>query len=240
VLAAHRFGATDIGRYRKSQEDVVLIDERLGLYVVADGMGGRGAGDVAATLAGESVRESVAGSRGDAVLDRLKAALVRANRVVFEAGETDPNRMGMATTLVAALVSDRELGVARVGDSRAYRLRGGSLDVLVPPDDASQRRQEEWEKARKAAGRIGCILPPPQQALGVRVHLEPALHAYDLVAKDVVLLCSDGLSGMVEDSRIREILVSESELETAGAALIQAANDAGGKDNVGIVLVRFG
>jgi serine/threonine protein phosphatase PrpC len=119
-------------------------------------------------------------------------------------------------------------------------LRGGSLDVLVPPDDASQRRQEEWEKARKAAGRIGCILPPPQQALGVRVHLEPALHAYDLVAKDVVLLCSDGLSGMVEDSRIREILVSESELETAGAALIQAANDAGGKDNVGIVLVRFG
>ena len=232
-------GHSDAGCVREENQDVFAVREDLGLAVLADGMGGTRAGGVAAEMAVEAALEhlSAASKQGPLKPDHLGAAVRVANdRVIGMSGAVSAYR-GMGSTLVVAHFG-AENWVAHVGDSRAYRFRDGAFDPITKDHSLVQ----EWvdsgaispEEALRAPNRNVIT-----RAIGAKPTVQPELTAADIAPNDVMLLCSDGLTGMLTDKQIAALLADGGEdLEATSAALVEAAKDAGGMDNVTVVLVR--
>jgi PPM family protein phosphatase len=226
---------TDVGRQRQSNEDAYL--ERAPVFAVADGMGGARAGEVASRLAIEAFDRAPAG--GDSPEARLAAVAHAANDEIYRLAQQDSSRAGMGTTLTAAVVSDGEIAIGHVGDSRLYRLRDGELERLT--DDHSL--VEELVKQRKLTPEQAEVHPQRSvitRALGPEPAVQVDTHTHTARAGDVYLICSDGLTGMVSERELTEILRSSRHLSEAADRLVAAANAAGGKDNITVVLFRLG
>ncbi len=232
--AAH----THVGLRRQANEDRHAIVRDLGLFVVADGMGGHRAGQVASQLAVDAATRTIETLAGAAVApaERLRHAVSCANREIFQAAEAKAELAGMGTTFVAMLFGEERLALAHVGDSRAYLLRQGRLRGLT--DDHSivaelLRRQAISEAAARAHPHRHVLT----RALGVRPRIEPDLAEMTPQAGDVFVLCSDGLTTHVGDAEIAEQLGDGRDFDAAAVWLVEAANRAGGFDNVTVLLV---
>ena len=248
------FGKTDVGRRRKLNEDNILIDRDTNLYAVCDGMGGHNAGEVASKMAIETLHAFIAKSHGEEKditwpyglepslsfeANRLKTAIKLANKRVFKAADNREDYTGMGTTLVAALVNDAMLSVGNAGDSRCYLVRDGKLTQLT--------RDDSWVSAAWAEGILSSdeidrhpLRNVITKAVGAKDNIDLETSEHTLAAGDVVLLCSDGLHAMITDDEILKLLHPlPGSLEKTADVLIEAANAAGGKDNVSVVLLKY-
>ncbi|MDY0087561.1 MAG: Stp1/IreP family PP2C-type Ser/Thr phosphatase [Coriobacteriia bacterium] len=224
-------GLTDIGRVRTHNEDSVLLEPPL--FVVADGLGGHEAGEVASSIAVASLLDA-APARADS--KALGRAVREANRAVIMAAREGRGREGMGTTLTAAVVEGLRITVAHVGDSRAYLLHGDVLervtrDHSMVADMIAQGTLTE-EEARVHPNRSVIT-----RALGTDPNMYADIYEIDASPGDRLLLCSDGLTGMLTDEQIAEMLGEYGDPELAARALVDAANDAGGHDNISVVIV---
>ncbi|HUL59532.1 MAG TPA: Stp1/IreP family PP2C-type Ser/Thr phosphatase [Anaeromyxobacteraceae bacterium] len=247
-------GITDVGLKRTHNEDAFLLLPEEHLFCVADGMGGHASGEVAARIAVEEMAEffRLTGRDEDATWpfredparsydeNRLLAGVKLANLRIHERAQTDARLKGMGTTLVSAYFAGArpEVIVGHVGDSRAYLLRGGRLRQLT--EDHSLLN--DYLKSRKLTPEEVAAFPHKNvivRALGMKESVQVDLLREPVQDGDLVLLCCDGLSGMVPDARIAEILrLSPGDLRRASQALVEAANDAGGADNITCVLAQ--
>lgn len=224
---------TDVGRVRQGNEDALLVREPL--YGVADGMGGHLAGDVASATAVDVI-ERRAGSADGLDGSALVRFIKEANRTIWQKANEDSRLHGMGTTCTLLLIDETTGSLAHVGDSRAYLLRDGELDQLTEDHTLVARMVEEGRLRPEEAHHH------PQRsiitrALGVEDQVEVDLRTIQLRPGDRLLLCSDGLSSMLDEDAIHDILVTEQSAQTAAERLVDAANDAGGEDNITVVVV---
>jgi protein phosphatase len=250
-VALNAFGLTDVGRKRKHNEDAYLLDSERGLFVVADGMGGHAAGEVASRLTVESIQEFISGTEDDhdntwpfgynnrysVDGNRLSTAVERANEKVMRAVVNRPELKGMGTTVVAALFDEKRATLVHVGDSRAYLLRESELRRLT--DDHS------WVQEQVNAGilsedeaRSHPLKNVVTRALGGGMHVAVDLIEIPVGGGDRFLLCSDGLTGMVSDEEIMSALSSTRSLGEIVRGLIELANERGGVDNITAIVVE--
>ncbi|MGA7991651.1 MAG: Stp1/IreP family PP2C-type Ser/Thr phosphatase [Thermoanaerobaculia bacterium] len=245
------FGLTDVGRKRRHNEDAYLIDEERGLFVVADGMGGHAAGEVASRITVESIQEYIAATGEEAESswpfgfnsrvslegNRLTTAVEKANDKVMRAVQNRPELKGMGTTVVAALFDADRATLVHVGDSRAYLFRDGELRRLT--DDHS------WVQEQVNAGILSedeakshPLKNVVTRALGGAAHVSVDLIEVPVRTGDRYLLCSDGLTGMLADEEIFEHFKPGGSLESTARALVEVANVRGGVDNITAILVE--
>lgn len=226
---------TDTGRQRRENEDSAFVQAPV--FVVADGMGGAQAGEVASRIATETFEAGLPGSGSPE--DRLAELVHDANQRIYDRSRAEQSRAGMGTTLTAAYLADGHLAIAHVGDSRAYLLRGDELTRLTQDHSLVDElvRQGKLTEAQAAEHPQRSIIT---RALGPEPEVEVDTFSYPVRAGDVLLLCSDGLTSMVAEDQVAKILLSASSLEDAADNLIARANDAGGRDNITVVLCRFG
>jgi protein phosphatase len=227
-------GFTDPGRKRRRNEDSYVIEPPL--FAVADGMGGAQAGEVASRLAAAAFREFHDADNLDPE-ERLVAIVQEANRRIYERATGDAEVSGMGTTITAALVGDAGLAIGHVGDSRAYRLRGGQFEQLT--DDHSL--VADLVRSGRLTPEEADVHPQRSvitRALGTDPQVDVDTFTVPAESGDLFLLCSDGLTTMVDDGEIRDLVTSAKDLDQAGKGLVKAANRAGGEDNVTVVLFR--
>jgi PPM family protein phosphatase len=244
-------GQTDTGRVREHNEDTIATDSDVGLLVLADGMGGYNAGEVASGIAVKTitnlVREGL--SREDlGSIDRgtglsrpsivLRDAITRANKIIYQTARSQAECEGMGTTVVAALFYDNRISIAHVGDSRLYRQRGSQIAQVTMDHSLLQELVDRGfyspEEAQRAANKNYVT-----RALGVEPQVEVEVQEHPVDKGDIFILCSDGLSDMVEDEDIRlTISTFGANLDTVAKQLIQLANENGGRDNVSVVLAQ--
>lgn len=250
MVEVKAFGLTDVGRQRQHNEDSFLVDPDVKLFVVADGMGGHAAGEVASGIAVESVAEFIARTDEDEATwpmpldtrlrrstNRLVASLQIANKRVIDAMRSDSRLRGMGTTVVAAIIDEGFAAFAHVGDSRAYLVREGQISRIT--DDHS------WVFEQVQAGMLSeeeaerhPLRNVITRALGGSSDVVPDAVEVECMAGDQYLLCTDGLTGMIAEDQILQVLLDEADIETACRRLIDAANENGGQDNVTVVLIR--
>jgi protein phosphatase len=234
LRVAEQYAGTDTGRQRRANEDSLLA--RSPLFVVADGMGGAQAGEVASRIAVESFQPGLPdASEPELALAELAQA---ANAHIHELSHVNAEQAGMGTTLTAVYVGEREVAIAHVGDSRAYCLRDGELLRLTDDHSLVDELMRQGRLTPEEA------IEHPQRsvitrALGPEGTVEVDTRSFRARAGDVYLLCSDGLTTMISEDLIAEILRANLRLHDAGEALIAAANEAGGRDNVTVVLMRL-
>jgi protein phosphatase len=223
--------ATDVGRVREGNEDAYLVDDAMGLVAVADGMGGHRAGEVASSTALEALRAAVNAGRP------LREAIEDANAAVYAKSLTDPSLRGMGTTLTAGtLVAGGTLLVGHVGDSRAYLLHDAELRRLT----TDHSLVEELVRDGRLTADEAAVHPQRSiitRALGLDPSVEVDVYPVDLAPGDRILLCSDGLTGMVQSDEIAAALRRELDPTRAANSLIDAANSAGGEDNITVIVV---
>ena len=232
--------ATDVGRRRKQNEDHFVVDTELGLFVIADGMGGHTAGEVASRFAGQAALEAVRALQGApaSLSEKLRNAVASANREVVTNAAANPEYAGMGTTFVALLTENGRAALAHVGDSRAYLIRSGNIRQLT--DDHSvvaellRKREISEDDAREHPHRH--VLT---RALGVEDRVEPDLAELSPSVGDIFVICSDGLTNHVQDDEIAKQVIDASSIDAGCAALIELANQRGGLDNITIALVAF-
>ncbi len=234
LRAADTICKTDTGRQRRDNEDNAYV--RVPLFVVADGMGGAQAGEVASALAVEEFRQPLpdAGTPEQRLAERVQSA----NRRIYDTAQTDHEHAGMGTTLTAAYLEDADLAVAHVGDSRAYIFRDGALTRLTQDHSLVEElvRRGKLTEEQAAEHPQRSIIT---RALGIEQAVEVDTWTYPVRAGDVVLMCSDGLTSMIGEDQITTVLATESDLDRAGERLIAEANAAGGRDNITVVLFRL-
>jgi serine/threonine protein phosphatase PrpC len=229
------FGISDPGCVRNNNEDYYLLSPKTGLYVVADGMGGAQAGEHASKLAVETVADVIGNNHNGP--ETLARAFQEANNRVMSAAATDASLEGMGTTLVAALESGQEVLIASVGDSRAYVYQGGQLIVIT--------EDQTWvhEVGRRLGiDEMSLRTHPMRHVLTMAIGVSPELRVHSYAVKpqpgDQILLSSDGLHGVIDESVIAEALAGNGDLESKCQHLIEAAKQAGGPDNITVVLLR--
>ena len=239
------FAATDTGRARSNNEDSVALDEASALLVLADGMGGYNAGEVASGMATSFIKSELgrwlleaADAASDADVRRAMDICVdNANRAIFNAANTNPQYTGMGTTLVVGVFRDGRLLMGHVGDSRGYRMRDGRLAQITHDHSLLQEQIDSGlitlEQAAYSANKNLVT-----RAVGVEDTVLLETHLHEVLPGDTYLMCSDGLSDMLDDDTIAQLLQGGESLPEVGAALVNAANDAGGKDNISVVLAR--
>jgi serine/threonine protein phosphatase PrpC len=247
------FGQTDVGRRRKLNEDNFLVDTETNLYAVCDGMGGHNAGEVASKMAIETLGAFIQKSHKEKEItwpygldvnlsfdgNRLKTAIKLANKRVYKAADNREDYTGMGTTVVAMLVSGKTLTIGSAGDSRCYLFREDKLTQLT--------RDDSWVSAAWAEGILSSdeidrhpLRNVITKAVGAKDTIEIDVVEHPLLPGDIALLCSDGLHAMIHDDQILSVVTPfPAGLDQAAAKLIEAANEAGGKDNVSVVLVRY-
>jgi PPM family protein phosphatase len=235
LRVVEHFGRSDTGRQRRGNEDAFFA--RAPLFAVADGMGGAQAGEVAAGLAVDVLEQGL--PEGDGSVEaRLAARVQEANERINAVSRRDDERAGMGTTLTVAYVGEDELTVAHVGDSRLYRLRDGTFERLTDDHSLVEELVRQGRLTPEEADEH------PQRsiitrALGPEAVVEADSRTWAARDGDVYLICSDGLTSMVPESEVAEIVRDGAGLEAAGRALIEAANAAGGRDNITVVLFRL-
>ena len=239
------FSATDTGRARSNNEDSVAVDDATALVVLADGMGGYNAGEVASGMAtafikselGRWLAEASENATDTDVRRAMDICVDNANRAIFNAANSNPQYAGMGTTLVVGVFRESRLLIGHVGDSRAYRLRAGRLQQITRDHSLLQEQIDAGLiTAEQAAFSANKNLVT--RAVGVEDTVLLETHLHEVQLGDVYLLCSDGLSDMVDDAGIAQLLQTHESIESAGPALVEAANEAGGKDNISLILVR--
>ena len=234
LRAADTICKTDTGRQRRDNEDSAYV--RAPLFVVADGMGGAQAGEVASALAVEEFQRPLPdeGTPEQRLAERVQSA----NRRIYETAQSAHEQAGMGTTLTAAYLDDADLAVAHVGDSRAYIFRDGSLTRLTQDHSLVEElvRRGKLTEEQAAEHPQRSIIT---RALGVENDVEVDTWTFPVRAGDVVLMCSDGLTSMIGEDQIAAVLSSEADLDRAGERLIAEANEAGGRDNITVVLFRL-
>jgi PPM family protein phosphatase len=247
-------GLTDVGRQRRHNEDTVLLKPECGLFAVADGMGGHNAGDVASKLAATSLGNFFEATQPsaspaplelpeeygglDAAARRLAAGVRKANHDVFTISSTYQQHHGMGSTMVAVHFSEAGVHVGHVGDSRCYRIRGGAIKQLTRDhsliNDALEMKPDllPEELARLPKNII-------TRALGMKGEVKVDIKTEPTELGDVYLLCSDGLTGMVPDKQILEVVGLTDDPQEACELLVAEANDAGGTDNISALIIRI-
>ncbi len=248
------YGKTDVGKKRRKNEDNFDINRDLGLFIVADGMGGHAAGEVASKMAVDVIMDYVKrtiktdepyltgyNSRYSRGGNRLNSAVILANQLISETSNSRDEWQGMGTTLVAAWLADRSkriLSIANVGDSRAYLLRKNKLEQLTSDHSVVEEQVKSGLISREEADKSS-IRNMITRALGFRERVDGDIIEKEVEPGDKLLLCSDGLNGMLSDKQIRSILKLTGSLETTCQQLISAANAKGGKDNITVLIVSF-
>jgi serine/threonine protein phosphatase PrpC len=246
-------GVTDLGRVRTNNEDCFRIVESLNLFVLADGMGGEAHGEVASAMAVETIVKfcmEPGGGAGFAPLAnaepswtektrRLTSAVHLANKSIYEAAEAHPEQHGMGATLTAAWIDGSKLSIAHVGDSRAYLLRSGNLQQLTSDHSlvAEQVRRGILTPAEAEESEMQSVL---LRALGALPDIEVDTDEHILFARDILMLCCDGLTRMVTEPEIAGTLQAEIDPTKAAEKLIALANERGGVDNITVIVVRVG
>lgn len=242
---------SDVGCHRDHNEDAVASDIEIGLLVLADGMGGYKAGEVASEIATLTMlaemketmsgfdpgqTDPVTGMQAESLL--LIDAAAKANASIFSVSESQPQCAGMGTTLVTALFTNNKVLVGHIGDSRLYRLRGERLEQLTEDHSLLQEQLSSGlitPEQAKMSNNKNLVT----RAVGIDPEVELELHEYDVETGDIYLLCSDGLTDLVEDDDIQATLIGlGSNLQLAASQLVQMANDNGGKDNISIILAK--
>jgi protein phosphatase len=236
LRVAEHVELTDTGLQRRANEDAFLA--RAPLFVVADGMGGAQAGEVASQSAIEVLSRGIGDSADGSLEERLSAAVQAANAKIHQLSIADDERAGMGTTVTAAYIGESDVTVVHVGDSRCYRWRAAQLERLTDDHSLVEEMVRQGQLTEQEA------LEHPQRsiitrALGPEAVVEPDSQTVDGRGGDLLLLCSDGLTTMITDDEIAEILRSNTQLTAASRALIAAANKAGGRDNITVVLLRL-
>ncbi|MBA3696007.1 MAG: Stp1/IreP family PP2C-type Ser/Thr phosphatase [Methylotenera sp.] len=242
---------TDVGHRRDHNEDAIASDHSMGFVILADGMGGYKAGEVASEIAVLSVtaelKEAMVSLRPGQVDNMLgkqaEAKLIidavrNANAAIYNVSQTQPQCAGMGTTLVVGLFTNNKLLVGHIGDSRMYRLRNQVLTQITEDHSLLQEQIKSGlitpEQAKYSANKNLVT-----RAVGIDPEVELELNEYDVEVDDIYLLCSDGLTDLVEDELIQATLnMLSSDLPKAAQKLVQMANDNGGKDNISVILVR--
>ena len=242
---------TDPGMVRSHNEDSIAAAPAHGLVVLADGMGGYNAGEVASGMATSLIADGLQETWLPADLGRMsrdeaKAAsermlrdqIGRANSAIFTTSQNNPECAGMGTTLVVCLYHDNFMSVAHIGDSRLYRLRGDTMEQ-VTRDHSLLQEQLDSGLITPEEAKLSQNKNLVTRALGIDPTVEPEIHVYETQKDDVYLLCSDGLSDMVEDEEIRLTLITlRTNPSLTVQQLVQAANDNGGRDNISAMLIR--
>jgi protein phosphatase len=244
---------TDVGRKRKGNEDSLFLNPDQNLFIVADGMGGHAAGEIASKMAVEAINEFVCLTGGDDDItwpfgldenisydgNRLKTAIKYANRKVLEATKEKSEYEGMATTVAAVLVDGDTANLAHVGDSRVYLMRDGVLKQLTSDHSwVNEQIQSGVLSADQARGHP--LRNVVTRALGGKPDLQVDMQVHKMQPGDLLLLCSDGLTTMLPDDEIHELLEGASgDIRRAAQDLVAAANEKGGEDNITVVLIQF-
>ncbi len=245
-------GVTDMGRVRTNNEDCYKIVEPLQLFVLSDGMGGEAHGEIASAMAVETVVkhcldiETNPAARVIGRVDpnwsartkRLSTAVHLANKNIFKSAEENPDRHGMGATLTAVWIDDAKLSIAHVGDSRAYLLRSGSLLQLTRDHSlvAEQVRRGILTAAEAEESEMQSVL---LRALGAQAEIEVDAEEHTLFPRDILLLCSDGLTRVVTEPEIAGTLHAETDAARASEKLVALANERGGPYNISVVAVRL-
>ena len=239
-------GRSDVGRVRPGNEDSFFADPENGVFLVADGMGGHAAGEIASRMAAEMIGPDVAravaqGIGGRDLGDRIVQLIEEANQAIRGRAHSEPDKSGMGTTVTLLVLSSRgRYRVGQVGDSRGYVFRDGRIGQVTRDHTLVQQQVEEGRLTTEQA-RSHPLSHILTRALGTEVRVHVDIYEGEARAGDVFLLCSDGLTGMLSDEDIAEILRSNGQdIEAAAEALIGAANAAGGQDNITALLVRVG
>ena len=245
-------GMSDVGRVRANNEDCYRIVTPLNLFVLSDGMGGEAHGEIASALAVETLVKHCLDTQnnpnapvfGDskpgwsAKLKRLSSAVHLANTNIFKSAEEHPEQHGMGATLTAAWIDGAKVSIAHVGDSRAYLLRNGSLLQLTQDHSlvAEQVRRGILTAAEADESDMQSVL---LRALGAQAEIEVDAEEHLLLPRDILLLCSDGLTRMVTEPEIAGTLQAETDPTKASERLVAIANDSGGADNITVLVVRL-
>jgi len=249
-MDVNAFGITHVGKQRQHNEDSFLVAAEAKLYLVADGMGGHAAGEIASRIAVDSISEFILHTKEDdgtwphaydeqyrRSTNRLMTAVRLANTRVLEAMRKDARLRGMGTTVVACLADDNTMSVAHVGDSRAYLIRDGMLSRLTN-DHSWVFEQVQAGMLTEAEAEKHPLRNVITRALGGALSVNPDAAKVESKPGDVYLLCSDGLTGMVPEEEILRVVTENSDIEKACQVLIDTANERGGLDNVTAILVK--
>ena len=242
---------SDTGRVRDHNEDAIGSIGEIGLMVLADGMGGYNAGEVASGIAVQIVTDLAADGATREARDNidphsglmrqsivLRDAIYRSNKIIYQTAQSQTNCEGMGTTIVACMFYDNKISVAHVGDSRAYRMRAGQLDQVTLDHSLLQELVDRGfyseEEAQRSTNKNYVT-----RALGVEPTVEVEVHEYEVLPDDIYVLCSDGLCDMVEDEDIHlTISTFNDSLDVVGQQLVDLANDHGGRDNISVMLAQ--
>lgn len=244
---------TDIGRVRKNNEDACRVLSDLRLFIISDGMGGESHGELASEIAGDTITEycsqnpeDVFAPYGEALrpdlsekTNRLAQAVRLANRRIFQAALDNPQFRGMGATVVTAWLDAERLSLVHVGDSRAYLLRSGALKPLTA-DHTLVAEQIRRGLIKPEESRLSKVQNVLIRALGAQATVELDATECTLLGDDVVLLCTDGLTRMVDDSEIAAALLESRDAQTSADRLVLLANEHGGEDNVSVIVVQVG
>ncbi len=246
------FGRTDVGKVRKNNEDNFLIDEEIGLFIVADGMGGHSSGEVASKMAVEVTKDSMRRFLKDgqkAILGKINpqfsepanqlASSVRlANQSIFETAKSKPQHQGMGTTIDSVVFHKNKIAIAHVGDSRVYLVRNNALQQLTNDHSlvADQVRQGLLKKEEAEKSNLKNILT---RALGVDENNEVDIYEIDCYNGDVLIACTDGLNKMVADEQILQVVPQMKTPKMIAEHLVDLANAAGGVDNTTVVVAHM-
>ena len=235
------YGQTDTGRVRKSNQDSIFLSETpvgplSNLFMVADGMGGHKAGDFASRFVVDTMVRCMGLYKSDSPVTALRKAIEKTNELLFLEAQRDPDREGMGSTLVAATVDQDTMYVANVGDSRLYLFRDGLSQITrdhsyveeMVAMGMMQRGSADYNRKKNIITR----------AAGIKPDIEPDFFEEELEQGDYILLCSDGLSNMVDNDTMCSIVLSEGTLKEKAVRLIAEANKRGGTDNIAVVLVK--
>ena len=245
------YGITDVGRKRSHNEDTIGSDKSIGVAVLADGMGGYKAGEVASAMAVNMILEELRASLRQSEKGQIdeetgfsretlavKKAIEKANETIYQTAQSQPQCHGMGTTLVTVAFYDDRLTIAHIGDSRLYRLRADTLEQVTSDHSLLQELIDKGfytpEEAKKSLNKNLVT-----RAMGIELTVAPDLQEEVAIPGDIYLMCSDGLSDLVDDDEIESTLKAyRSDLEAAAQRLVQMANDKGGKDNISVILAR--
>lgn len=239
------YSQTDTGRVRSNNEDTIALDESCALAVLADGMGGYAAGEVASGMACEFIKtelgrwlsEAASNASDTDVKRAMDICVDNANRAIFSAANSNPTYAGMGTTLVLGVFRSGRLLMGHIGDSRGYRWRSGQFQQITKDHSLLQEQIDAGmltpEQALFSANKNLVT-----RALGVEDLALLETHQHEVQSGDIYLMCSDGLSDMLRDQQMADIIAAHTSLPDMGAALVAAANEAGGRDNIAVVLVR--
>lgn len=242
---------TDVGRKRKGNEDSLFVNAEQKLFVVADGMGGHAAGEIASSTAVQAVAEFVALTAKETditwpwgvdpnlslVANRLKTAVRFGNQKVLDLSLTQADYEGMATTIVGVLFEDKTAHIAHVGDSRLYLINGSGI-TQVTTDHSWVLEQVALGVLTHEQARSHPLRNVVTRAIGAAPDLNVDVTAHEMAVGDVLLLCSDGLSGMVVDSDLERIVKAHADPKKAAEQLVSEANAKGGEDNITVLLVK--